>query len=195
VGPGGPGRKPQPAERQRHRRQLPGERDRHKAARAAARRSSIPNGPSPSPSSPTMLPGAIRIAAGRLRSRTPLAPWSLRPWLRLPPRCRSRRSPPPGGVPTRLRGRANDRTGPAPSDTRSPRSRPRRSRFPAGRAGMRSKDESSRPPRSRSAATGCPEHFDKREGGARLNLKRRCLDAGIRPLPQSAKARSGPLRA
>jgi hypothetical protein len=36
---------------------------------------------------------------------------------------------PPDGVSVRLRGQAVDRIGPAPSDTRSPHSGPRRSRF------------------------------------------------------------------
>ena len=42
------------------------------------------------------------------------------------------------GVPDRLRGRAVGRVGPAPSDTRSPHSGPRRSRIHEGLGGMRS---------------------------------------------------------
>jgi hypothetical protein len=48
-------------------------------------------------------------------------------------------SPSPDGVPDRLRGRAVARAGHAPTDTRSPHSGPRRSRFHERLAGMRSK--------------------------------------------------------
>ena len=70
----------------------------------------------------------------------------------------TQRSPSPDGVPDRLRVRAVGRIGPAPSDTRSPHSGPRRSRLHEGLGGMRSKSVHDR----RRRAAEEPDHRHRR---------------------------------
>ena len=91
----------------------------------------------------TLPPGRLRLATRPSLSGSP-PPWKtigivvVAALATIDERCHPQRSPSPDGVPDRLRVRAVGRAGPAPSDTRSPHSGPRRSRLHEGLGGMRS---------------------------------------------------------